>query len=54
MSPEVGEKGIVYAEEIQQEMLDLLQRKMGMRGLKNVEASARTITDPTLPRARWT
>jgi len=49
MSPEVGEKGLVYAEEIQQEMLDLLQRKMGMRGLKNVKPVLGTITDPTLP-----
>jgi len=30
-------------------MLDLLQRKMGMRGLKNVKPVLGTITDPTLP-----
>jgi SAM-dependent methyltransferase len=44
----VGEKGRVYAVEIQQEMLDLLARKLGDRGVTNVTGVLGTITDPKL------
>jgi len=49
MAREVGENGIVYAEDIQQEMLDLLVRKVRLHGLKNVKPILGTITDPKLP-----
>ncbi len=49
MSPAVGEKGIVYAEDIQPEMIDLLKRNMGLRSLVNVRPVLGTTTDPKLP-----
>lgn len=45
----VGEKGLVYAVEIQQEMLDLLARRMAERKTANVKGVLGTITDPKLP-----
>ncbi|MEW6156036.1 MAG: class I SAM-dependent methyltransferase [Verrucomicrobiota bacterium] len=45
----IGNKGVVYAVDIQQEMLDLLQKKMDERGAKNVRPILGTITDPKLP-----
>jgi ubiquinone/menaquinone biosynthesis C-methylase UbiE len=41
--------GIVYAVDIQQEMLDLLERKMKLLRLDNVKPLLGTITDPKLP-----
>ena len=49
MAGQVGEKGLVYAVEIQQEMLDLLAGKMKQRGINNVKGVLGTITDPKLP-----
>jgi protein-L-isoaspartate O-methyltransferase len=46
----VGEKGLVYAVEIQQEMLDLLTNKMAELNIRNVKPILGTITDPKLPR----
>ncbi len=43
-----GRKGVVYAEEIQQEMLDLLTNKMAEAGIHNVQPVLGTITDPRL------
>jgi ubiquinone/menaquinone biosynthesis C-methylase UbiE len=43
--------GAVYAEEIQQEMLDILTNKMAAAGIHNVKPVLGTITDPKLPRA---
>jgi ubiquinone/menaquinone biosynthesis C-methylase UbiE len=45
----VGEKGGVYAVEIQPEMLDIIERKMRERGIRNVKPSLGTPTDPCLP-----
>ncbi|MBI3851383.1 MAG: class I SAM-dependent methyltransferase [Verrucomicrobia bacterium] len=49
LAQKVGEKGVVYAVEIQQEMLDLLGRKMAERKITNVRPVLGTITDPKLP-----
>jgi len=43
--------GVVYAEEIQREMLDILTNKMAEAGIHNVQPVLGTITDPKLPRA---
>jgi len=45
----VGEKGLVYAVDIQQEMLDLLAKNMAERKITNVKGVLGTITDPKLP-----
>lgn len=45
------EGGIVYAVEIQQEMLDLLTNKLTAEKIFNVKPVLGTITDPKLPRA---
>lgn len=45
----VGEKGVVYAVDIQQEMLDLLTNKMAELRIRNVKPVLGTITDPKLP-----
>jgi SAM-dependent methyltransferase len=47
----VGEKGSVYAVDIQQEMLDLLTNKMAELKIHNVKPVLGDITDPKLPRA---
>ncbi|MDB6121394.1 MAG: Methyltransferase type 11 [Pedosphaera sp.] len=49
MAQKVGEKGIVYAVDIQQEMLDLLTNKMTELKIHNVKPVLGTITDPKLP-----
>src|SRR4030095_282222 len=45
----VGEKGLVYAVDIQQEMLDLLASKMAERKIANVKGVLGTVKDPKLP-----
>ena len=45
----VGEKGRVYAVDIQQEMLDLLAKNMAERKITNVKGVLGAITDPKLP-----
>jgi SAM-dependent methyltransferase len=47
----VGEKGTVYAVDIQQEMLDLLTNKMAELKIGNVKPILGTIKDPKLPPA---
>jgi SAM-dependent methyltransferase len=47
----VGEKGVVYAVDIQQEMLDLLTNKMAAANIHNVKPVLGDITNPKLPRA---
>ena len=42
---------MVYAEEIQPEMLDILTNKMAELGIRNVKPVLGTITDPKLPPA---
>src|SRR5215470_8372177 len=46
----VGEKGVVYAVDIQQEMLDLLTNKMAEAKIHNVKAVLGDNKDPKLPR----
>jgi ubiquinone/menaquinone biosynthesis C-methylase UbiE len=45
----VGRNGSVYAEEIQQEMLDLLAKNLPAHGVTNFHAVLGTITDTHLP-----
>ena len=51
MAKAVGEKGVVYGVEIQQEMLDLMAQQMAKRKVTNVKGLLGTITDPKLPAA---
>ncbi len=50
LAERVGPSGIVYGEEIQQEMLDLLAKNMSARKLRNVRMVLGTIDDPKLPK----
>lgn len=47
----VGTNGVVFAVDIQQEMLDLLTNKLAAEKIFNVKPVLGTITDPKLPRA---
>ena len=47
----VGERGLVYAVEIQPEMLELLTNKLAAEHIRNVKAVLGTVTDPKLPPA---
>jgi len=47
----VGTNGVIYAVEIQQEMLDILTNKMAALNIHNVKPVLGTITDPKLPAA---
>ncbi|MSU60109.1 MAG: class I SAM-dependent methyltransferase [Pedosphaera sp.] len=47
----VGTNGLVFAVEIQQEMLDILTNKLAAEKVFNVRPVLGTITDPKLPRA---
>ncbi|HLK68937.1 MAG TPA: class I SAM-dependent methyltransferase [Bryobacteraceae bacterium] len=49
MAERVGPTGKVYANDIQQKMLDLLQKNMQQRKLTNVETVLGTYDDPKLP-----
>ena len=49
ISKKVGDTGIVYGVDIQQEMLDLLAKRMAMFRLTNVKPILGDITDPKLP-----
>lgn len=49
LAREVGTNGVVYAVDIQQEMLDILTNKMAELGIHNVKPVLGTITDPKLP-----
>jgi len=49
MAKLVGDQGLIYAVEIQQEMLDLLTNKMAELNIRNVKPVLGTITDPKLP-----
>jgi SAM-dependent methyltransferase len=48
MAKLVGDKGLIYAVEIQQEMLDLLTNKMAQLNIHNVKPVLGTTTDPML------
>src|SRR6476660_9415166 len=47
----VGNKGVIYAVDIQQEMLDLLTNKMAELNIHNVKPVLGDVKDPKLPRA---
>ena len=49
MAKSVGKQGKIYAVDIQQEMLDLLVKKMTERGVTNVIPALGTIEDARLP-----
>ena len=49
MAGAVGPSGKIFAVDIQQEMLDLLQRTMARRGVKNVVSVLGTTSNPKLP-----
>ena len=49
MARDVGEKGRVYAVDIQQEMLDKLRQRAGVTGLDNIELVLGKVDDPVLP-----
>lgn len=49
MAEQTGEKGKVFAIEIQQQMLDMLQQRAGVKGLKNIVSVLGTPVDPKLP-----
>ena len=51
LSKKVGYKGLIYAVEIQQEMLDILTNKMAQLNIRNVKPVLGTITNPKLPPA---
>ncbi|HLW66730.1 MAG TPA: methyltransferase domain-containing protein [Gemmataceae bacterium] len=50
-SPFVGDKGKIYAVDIQKEMLDIIRKKMKARNIKNIEPVLGEIKDPKLPEA---
>jgi len=45
----VGPNGLVYAEDVQPEMIQSIQRRVEREGLKNVRTIHGTVTDPRLP-----
>ena len=49
ISPKIGEAGTIYGVEIQQEMLDILAKKMAEANITNIKGILGTITDPKLP-----
>jgi SAM-dependent methyltransferase len=49
MSERVGPSGVVYATDIQPEMLQLLEQEAAARGISNVRPVLATPTDPKLP-----
>ncbi|HEY2784279.1 MAG TPA: methyltransferase domain-containing protein [Fimbriiglobus sp.] len=51
LSPLVGDKGKIIACDIQQEMLDLIEKKAKKLSITNVERVKGTETDPKLPKA---
>ena len=49
LSYRVGPNGLVFAEDIQPEMIDAIQRRVARDGLKNVRTCLGTESDPRLP-----
>lgn len=49
MAEKVGDKGKVYAVDIQPEMLAIIRRKAKEKGITNVEPVQGTVSDPKLP-----
>jgi ubiquinone/menaquinone biosynthesis C-methylase UbiE len=48
----VGPQGLVYAEDIQEEMIESMERRLTREGLRNVRMVLGTPEDPKLPRGR--
>lgn len=46
----VGPNGLVYAQDIQEEMIDVIRRRVERENLANVRTVLGTATDPRLPR----
>ena len=51
IAKKIGEKGVVYGVDIQQEMLDLLAKRMAMFRIANVKPVMGTTTNPQVPPA---
>src|SRR5205809_510830 len=49
MAERVGDKGKILAVDIQQEMLDIIRKRMKEKKVANVDAVLGTLTDPKLP-----
>ena len=49
IAKKIGAKGVVYGVDIQQEMLDLLAKRMAMFRIENVKPIMGEVTDPKLP-----
>jgi len=47
----VGPNGVVYAQDVQREMLDAIRRRVGREELRNVETRLATARSPNLPAA---
>jgi predicted methyltransferase len=45
----VGPNGVVYAQDVQRQMLEAIRRRVSREGLQNVQARLGTDTDPNLP-----
>jgi predicted methyltransferase len=50
LSSRVGPNGIVYAEDIQPAMIEVIERRMARENLRNVRTVLGTPSDPRLPR----
>jgi predicted methyltransferase len=48
----VGPNGVVYAEDVQRQMLEAIRRRVGREGLQNVHTVFGTGTNPHLPQGR--
>ncbi len=49
LSERVGERGAVFAEDVQQEMLDYMNKRLTEKGIKNVTLVLGAMDDPNLP-----
>jgi precorrin-6B methylase 2 len=52
MAEQTGEKGKVYAVDIQKQMLDIIQAKMKNQGVANIECILGTEKEPKLPKGQ--
>jgi ubiquinone/menaquinone biosynthesis C-methylase UbiE len=49
----VGPNGMVYAQDVQSQMLEAIKRRVGREGLRNVEYVQGSLDDPRLPAGRF-
>ena len=52
LAQRVGPNGLVYAEDVQQEMVDAIRRRIERERVRNVRAVRGSATDPNLPRGQ--